>query len=344
MKLTVITNRNQISQINVREGSGKYNNPEMRQIKILETLKKNLAEKLNIKYIDNEIELEKLHKIHSPEYLYFLTNAYDSIDEEDDDWIKNGSIIPDNFYKNKLNNNVVLYKQSGYFCGDCMTPIFKDTSHKALISANQAYHAHENICDSKLVYILCNSPGHHAKYNEYNGYCYINNALVCADKLLESYKKISVLDLDYHAGQGTADIVYKMNMKNVMAISIHMNPKYDYPSLEGFENDYPENDNIKNFVVEPKCDIQTYLLILEEALEKIIRFETQILIIAFGTDTYKDDPDVSKLGGMCLLCEDYKLIGNLISKKINCPIVITQEGGYNLDKVGDIVCNLLSSL
>lgn len=47
-------------------------------------------------------------------------------------------------------------------------------------------------------------PGHHASQNTYGGYCFLNNAAICAKKLQQNgYNNIAILDLDYHAGDGT---------------------------------------------------------------------------------------------------------------------------------------------
>jgi len=47
-------------------------------------------------------------------------------------------------------------------------------------------------------------PGHHAGSNFFGGFCFLNNAAIVARQLRSRLnKKIAVLDVDYHAGNGT---------------------------------------------------------------------------------------------------------------------------------------------
>lgn len=95
--------------------------------------------------------------------------------------------------------------------------------------------------------------------SKYAGYCYLNNGAICvksliADKYL-SYKKVAILDLDYHAGDGTSEI-FSMD-DSVLTISIHINLLYDYPYYSSFNDDLDDNglDNLPgtnfNFIFTP---------------------------------------------------------------------------------------------
>jgi hypothetical protein len=62
-------------------------------------------------------------------------------------------------------------------------------------------------------YALITHPGHHADADNCGGYCYINQAAVLVESLLKKHavsglKKVAVLDVDYHAGNGTVSIFY----------------------------------------------------------------------------------------------------------------------------------------
>jgi acetoin utilization deacetylase AcuC-like enzyme len=76
-----------------------------------------------------------------------------------------------------------------------------------------------------------------------------------------------------------------------------------------------------------------------------IPLKKRVLIIPFGADTLLNDPDASKKGGMCLLVDDYFRMGQLIRNAFPAlPILVTQEGGYKLDQVGDVVKSFLKGL
>ena len=322
------------------------NNPIVRKYKIIDCLEKHIKN-LETHEINSEIDSKWLKSIHDPSYLEFLSECYDSFDQSADiSWSDpNKGLVPCNFYKIMPNPSVPIYKLSGFYGCDTMTPIYKQTWSNALISANQAFNAatHLHFNPKDVVYVLATSPGHHAKTAEYGGYCFINNAMVSAQQLIELHsahngirKNIAILDLDYHAGNGTYEMA--QNKKNIYAYSIHCDPVYDYPSFDGFSDEY-------NYVLKPHSDWNTYEIVLRMVLEKIRGKFIGALIIAFGGDTFKDDPDAISIGRFELDLSSYTQMGKIIREYFpTMPILITQEGGYNMDHIGNIVCNFMQGL
>ena len=78
--------------------------------------------------------------------------------------------------------------------------------------------------------IACNTAGgsHHANYDSGAGYCVFNDVAVASQFLLdrELAKRILIVDLDVHQGNGNSDI-FKDN-KNVFTFSMHS--KSNYPA------------------------------------------------------------------------------------------------------------------
>lgn len=200
------------------------------------------------------------------------------------------------------------------------------------------------------------NPGHHAKSDRYGGYCYLNNGAICAKSMLNEpnlrYSKIAILDLDYHAGDGTSNIFeYE---PNVLTISIHINPLYDYPFYSSFEETNSENEienetsaNTNpnhNITFEPRCTISEYLVKITKAMEIINNFSPDALIIPFGGDTYKSDLDAIEQNRTQIDISDYSQISNRINLlwSSSKPIIITQEGGYDMEKIADILESFLS--
>lgn len=66
-------------------------------------------------------------------------------------------------------------------------------------------------------------PGHHAKSYHEGGFCFINNAAICAVKLTQAKKKVLVVDFDVHLGDGTIDILNTTQKDNslIRYFSIH---------------------------------------------------------------------------------------------------------------------------
>jgi acetoin utilization deacetylase AcuC-like enzyme len=65
------------------------------------------------------------------------------------------------------------------------------------------------------------------------GYCYLNNAAIAAQAFTnDGAKRVAVLDVDYHHGNGTQDIFYDRD--DVLFVSIHADPAFEYPSFCGY--------------------------------------------------------------------------------------------------------------
>ena len=308
------------------------------------------SDKLPIRFIENakpilDSDLSLL-KVHDKDYLDFLTYAHlDAGQHNDNDWFKDGKLVPYHFVRGVATDSVInrlrkshLYKLSGFYCNDDITPIIDSTSVNAFRSAENSRYAADLIVQRdrdnspvRQVYALNSSPGHHAMHAGYGGYCFLNNAAIAATRIHQlTGAPVAILDLDYHAGDGTQEIFYDDD--KILTVSIHMNPAHDYPTYSG----YPEekgcgagaNKNV-NILVEPNSSVP-YTEHLKEAFSHIAQHNTQYLVVAFGADTYIRDGDPSNKAGMNLQIADYISIGNTI-RSWGLPMVITQEGGYALD-------------
>src|SRR5690606_27285939 len=81
-------------------------------------------------------------------------------------------------------------------------------------------------------FALCRPPGHHAARAYYGGYCFLNNAAIAAQRLIDrGMKRVAVLDVDYHHGNGTQSIFYDRD--DVLFVSLHGDPDEDYPFFLG---------------------------------------------------------------------------------------------------------------
>jgi acetoin utilization deacetylase AcuC-like enzyme len=342
--LTVLVNE-QID-IHNRVGFGSTNKPELRQKMILDAIEKNI--RCDIIYSSDPISIDWLKNIHDSDYLYFLQNVYaDWKITKDPHWVdESKGVIPNHFVRYKPDKSTPVYKLAGYYGCDFMTPIYEDTFKNALTSAHIALKATEisNNDKSNIVYALVNTPGHHAKSDQYGGYCFLNNGIISAYRFVElGKKKVGILDLDYHAS--SFEIIKKncWFQNKIFATSIHISPKLDYPSFEGLESD--NDSNIKHYPLNSQTEWKEYEVALISACEFLKKCEIEALVILFGADTYKMDPDPSPLGKFNLEIKDYRSMSCLVKKYFeDISIVITQEGGYFLEEVPNIVCAFLDSL
>ena len=119
-----------------------------------------------------------------------------------------------------------------------------------------------------------------------------------------------MLDIDYHAGNGTQDIFYERN--DVLTISIHGDPDYEYPHYIGFADETGAGAGLgfhKNFPLPKDTGDEGYLAALEEALEMIRKFTPNYLVLSAGMDTFDGDP----LGKFHVTCEGFAEIGKTIA-------------------------------
>ena len=77
----------------------------------------------------------------------------------------------------------------------------------------------------------------------------------------------------------------------------------------------------------------------------IARFAPEAIIISLGLDTHDEDPCAFRRAGFCLKGDDYTNMGRMIGECLgpDLPVVIIQEGGYRMDKIGEAAANLLSA-
>lgn len=82
--------------------------------------------------------------------------------------------------------------------------------------------------------------------------------------------------------------------------------------------------------------LKEYLEALERIISKIQQFDPAFLIIAAGFDTHESDP----IGGFGICTEKYTKLGTYFAS-LDIPTLVCQEGGYNIDVLGDCVKNFL---
>jgi acetoin utilization deacetylase AcuC-like enzyme len=91
-------------------------------------------------------------------------------------------------------------------------------------------------------FALCRPPGHHCGADYMGGYCYLNSAAIAAEAAVSAGKRVAILDIDYHHGNGTQDIFYARG--DVFFASIHADPAPTIPST-GAMPTKPEKERAK---------------------------------------------------------------------------------------------------
>jgi len=213
----------------------------------------------------------------------------------------------------------VLFRSRG-------TPILEDTAHVLAgdmgvtrVSAELAIEAAKSK-SVNVIYALPTHPGHHAGSHCYGGYCFLNNVVLGA-QLVTPHLRPAILDVDYHAGDGSWQLLRK---SNIPFQSIH--------SL----NDYPY---VANAFVPGKCldrnsSFDDYSKALDEVLARYPQNEIDVLFVSLGVDTLNTDPEARDGMAIGLEVPHYKLLAQQIRKTFGDKlIVVFQEGGYDIEQV-----------
>ncbi|CAL0321821.1 unnamed protein product [Lupinus luteus] len=207
----------------------------------------------------------------------------------------------------------------------------------ALLAAGTTLSSMKHILDGngKIAYALVRPPGHHAQPSQADGYCFLNNAGLAVQLALGSgCKKVAVIDIDVHYGNGTAEGFYRSN--KVLTISLHMNHGSWGPS-------HPQNGTIDelgegegygynlNIPLPNGTGNNGYIYAFNElVVPSIHKFGPDMVVFVIGQDSSAFDPN----GRQCLTMEGYRKIGRIVhglaTRHSDGRLLIVQEGGYHV--------------
>ena len=232
----------------------------------------------------------------------------------------------DNDYINLIKNS---FPTKGFSSLDGDTIISPGSKNATFDAAGSIITAIDGVQNKEFKNAFCSvrPPGHHCNQNKAAGFCILNNVAIGAKYLLKryKYKKIAIVDIDVHHGNGTQDIFY--NNENVLFISTHQYPFY--PGT-GSEQEKGKFNNICNIPLPAGTNSEEYLNAFEFALKRLKEFKPEFVLISAGFDSDFRDP----LASFKLVTEDFynitKRILEITKKFCNGRVVSILEGGYDL--------------
>jgi acetoin utilization deacetylase AcuC-like enzyme len=172
-------------------------------------------------------------------------------------------------------------------------------------------------------YAVCRPPGHHAGRAFMGGYCYLNNACVAAWVLRDAGKRVAVVDVDHHHGNGTADIL--RTERDIPFISLHAGTLGTFPYVAT----QPHADHQHFVPFDESPSEEAYLDALAAQLAPLADAEaTDAIVISLGYDLVAGDPHGS-----------WQMRPSFFGRLARCfratgrQLCIVQEGGYALDQL-----------
>ena len=275
-------------------------------------------------------------KIHDADYVSFLETCWD-------EWLaagNKGEAIASSWPARRMAQKcpVDIDGKLGYYSLAAETSITQGTWEAARASANVALEGAHRLMDEKAVFSLCRPPGHHAALDMFGGYCFFNNAALSAQALLDQgARKIAILDVDFHHGNGTQDIFYERD--DVLFVSLHGRPEDEFPHYLGYADEIGkatgEGFNL-NLPMPKGTGFEAWRKMLMQALQVISDYSPDAVLISLGTDTFEEDP----ISSFKLKSNDFFTYGRDLAQ-LNLPTQFIMEGGYAIDAIGVNTVNVL---
>ena len=179
-------------------------------------------------------------------------------------------------------------------------------------------------------YAVVRPCGHHARKSG-KGFCVLNNMGITVEYIKKTYKfkRIVIVDIDAHHGNGTQEIYYRDN--EVLYISTHQISLY--PRRSGSVNETGEGKGIGytiNIPLPPGTGEGGY----DEAWKRIVipaidNFCPDIILVSIGYNTLAMDPmSIMMLSSYAIVKQIRHLVA-LAERHCSGRLVLIHEGGYS---------------
>jgi acetoin utilization deacetylase AcuC-like enzyme len=232
--------------------------------------------------------------------------------------------------------------RAGRFTFDTMTLVGPGTWEAAHAAAATAVTAADLVLGGEpAAYACCRPPGHHAARACFGGSCYLNNAAVAAARLRAQVKRVAVLDIDAHHGNGTQSIFYAN--PGVLVGSVHVDPGAGwFPHFLGFADETGSGVGAganRNVPVAPGAGDDPWLEAVAGLAEWARAGGAAALVVPLGVDAAGGDPE----SPLEVTASGFRAAGRVLGE-LRLPTVVVQEGGYDLDTLGELVRETLIGL
>jgi acetoin utilization deacetylase AcuC-like enzyme len=200
----------------------------------------------------------------------------------------------------------------------------------ALLAAGAAVQAAEHAIErGETAFALVRPPGHHAERDKPMGFCLFNNvAVAAAAAIARGLSRVAIVDIDVHHGNGTQWIFY--DDPRVLYVSTHQFPFYPGTGAADEIGTGHGKGFTLNLPLAAGARDADYASAYEAVVTRLEEYAPELLLISAGYDAHADDP----LASMRVSTAGYGAIVRSLKNaavRIQCPLAVVTEGGYDLD-------------
>lgn len=176
--------------------------------------------------------------------------------------------------------------------------------------------------------IAIHFPGakHHAQYDRSSGFCVFADFALAAQIASKRHgKRVAILDIDAHHGDGTENLTQDSDL--ILTYSIHEYGIFPGTGLESFPEDFVFNYPLgtSEGSGELSRDDAALLRGVEKFNSIASEFEPDLIFVACGADGHKEDP----LSSLKFSVDVYREVAiKLKSSFPNTPFLVGGAGGY----------------
>ncbi len=334
---TIYTEKHKLRDAKTELYGGELVPPFERPSRAEHIVKRVRDENLGPVHEPEDFGLRPILNVHDSKFVIFLKDAWDA-------WQTTGyrgEAIPTTWPARRMAQRVPEFIEGklGYYAMAAETAISRGTWEAAYASAQVALTGAKLVVSGEhAAFALCRPPGHHAAFDMYGGYCFLNNAAIAAQHQLDSgAERVAIVDVDFHHGNGTQDIFYTRN--DVLFASLHGDPSDAFPHFLGYadETGLGDGDGFNhNYPMKPGTAFEEWRAALNDALKRIKNFAPDALIVSLGVDTFENDP----ISFFKLQSEAFTSYGRDLAK-LKLPTLFVMEGGYDIEKLATNTVNVL---
>lgn len=264
---------------------------------------------------------DAITRVHDPAYVEFLKGAFARWAQHPE-W---GQVaIPHVHPTHRMHRKPTeLLGELGWYSNSTSCPITEGTWPAIFASAQVAVHGADRL-QAEPVYAMCRPPGHHAYPDLMTGVCYLNNAAIAAEQLVQRFGKVAIIDIDVHHCNGTQFIFW--DRPDVLVCSIHVDPNLTAPYYAGHADETGGPAAIGGNFNQPlpwATPNPPWLDAIDAALARIAAFSPGALVVSLGFDAGAQDP----VATFKITEAGFAEAGRKLAAARH-PTLLVQEGGY----------------